>query len=56
MKGAGQIRQQWGNSTRFSRVNQPRKSTIERTFVAPFARANREENYQMAWQFFNQSL
>ena len=27
---------------------------VTRTFVAPFARANREEDYRMAWAFFEQ--
>lgn len=26
--------------------------TVERTYTAPFARANREEDYQVAWAFF----
>ncbi|MEX8501152.1 class I SAM-dependent DNA methyltransferase [Leptothrix ochracea] len=26
--------------------------TVERRYVAPFARANREEDYRIAWQFF----
>jgi hypothetical protein len=25
---------------------------VTRTFKAPFARANREEDYRMAWEFF----
>ncbi len=29
--------------------------TVERTYVAPFARANREEDYRMAWAFFENS-
>lgn len=28
---------------------------VERTYVAPFARANREEDYRMAWAFFETS-
>lgn len=26
--------------------------TVERTYTAPFARANREEDYRIAWEFF----
>jgi hypothetical protein len=26
--------------------------TVERRYVAPFARANREEDYRIAWAFF----
>jgi len=26
--------------------------TVERRYVAPFARANREEDYRVAWYFF----
>ena len=26
--------------------------TVERCYVAPFARANREEDYRIAWAFF----
>lgn len=26
--------------------------TVERTYVAPFARANREDDYRIAWKFF----
>jgi hypothetical protein len=29
--------------------------TVERTYTAPFARANREEDYRIAWAFFNQA-
>jgi len=29
-----------------------RPRTVERTYTAPFARANREEDYQVAWAFF----
>lgn len=28
--------------------------TVERTYTAPFARANREEDYRIAWAFFEQ--
>jgi hypothetical protein len=27
--------------------------TVERRYVAPFARANREEDYRIAWEFFS---
>ena len=27
--------------------------TVERTYIAPFARANREEDYRIAWAFFD---
>ena len=27
---------------------------VERTYTAPFARANREEDYRVAWAFFAQ--
>ena len=29
--------------------------TVERTYTAPFARANREEDYRIAWAFFESS-
>jgi hypothetical protein len=29
---------------------------VTRTFKAPFARANREEDYRLAWEFFSNSL
>lgn len=29
--------------------------TVERRYVAPFARANREEDYRIAWEFFSQA-
>ena len=29
---------------------------VTRTFTAPFARANREEDYRLAWEFFSNSL
>jgi hypothetical protein len=29
--------------------------TVERTYTAPFARANREEDYRIAWAFFEQN-
>ena len=29
--------------------------TVERRYVAPFARANREEDYRIAWAFFEES-
>jgi hypothetical protein len=29
--------------------------TVERRYVAPFARANREEDYRIAWEFFAQN-
>jgi hypothetical protein len=28
---------------------------VERRYVAPFARANREEDYRTAWAFFETS-
>ncbi|NMG69169.1 class I SAM-dependent DNA methyltransferase [Parazoarcus communis] len=30
--------------------------TVERTFIAPFARANREEDYRIAWAFFEEQM
>lgn len=30
--------------------------TVERTYTAPFARANREEDYRVAWAFFADTL
>lgn len=30
--------------------------TVERTYTAPFARANREEDYRIAWAFFADTL
>ncbi len=29
--------------------------TVARRYVAPFARANREEDYRIAWEFFSKS-
>ena len=29
--------------------------TVERTYIAPFARASREDDYRIAWAFFEQS-
>ena len=29
--------------------------TVERTYIAPFARANREEDYRQAWSFFEKN-
>lgn len=28
--------------------------TVERNYTAPFARANREEDYRIAWAFFSE--
>ena len=44
----GTIVTQW--VTDDTRPGGPR--TVERTYVAPFARANREEDYRIAWAFF----
>jgi hypothetical protein len=45
-----------GRNTPFTTVTEPGgPRTVHRRFTAPFARANREADYRLAWAFFEQA-